>query len=268
MIPAAFEYSRATSVAHAVNQLRTAGPEAKVIAGGQSLLPMMRLRLAQPGHLVDLNGIPDLDYVRVKDGSVQIGAMTRHATLVRSELLRANLPLLAEVAKEVGDPQVRTRGTIGGVMAHADAAGDYPTVALMLDAEIVTDRRRIPARDFFQHLFTTALEPDELVVEVDFPVSTGAHRYLKFRRRVFDWAIVAVGVQRLGDGWRVGITHAGPTAVRAHAVEDALRSGATPAEAAERASDGLHPNSDVHASSEFRLHLAQVLTRRALEQAA
>ena len=268
MIPAAFEYSRASSVAEAVDQLRAAGPDAKVIAGGQSLLPMMRLRLAQPGHLVDLNGIRDLDYVTVEGGRVRIGALTRHSTLVRSEALRSSLPLLAEMAREVGDPQVRTRGTIGGVMAHADAAGDYPTLALMLDAEIVTDRRRIPARDFFQHLFTTALEPDELVMEVVFPVATGAHRYLKFRRRLFDWAIVAVGVQRLEDGWRVGITHAGPTAVRAHAVEEALRSGATPAEAAERASDGLHPSGDVHASPEFRLHLAQVLTRRALEQAA
>jgi carbon-monoxide dehydrogenase medium subunit len=268
MIPAAFEYSKASSVAQAIEQLRAAGPEAKVIAGGQSLLPMMRLRLAQPGHLVDLNGIPDLEYIKVENQTVRIGALTRHSTLVRSEALRAHLPLLAEIAGEVGDPQVRTRGTIGGVMAHADAAGDYPTLALMLDAEIVTDRRRIPARDFFQHLFTTALEPDELVVEVVFPVATGPHRYLKFRRRLFDWAIVAVGVQRLGDGWRVGVTHAGPTAVRAHAVEEALRSGATPAEAAERASDGLHPTSDVHASSEFRLHLAQVLTRRALEQAA
>ncbi|MHB1500185.1 MAG: FAD binding domain-containing protein [Candidatus Dormibacteria bacterium] len=268
MIPAAFEYSRATSVADAVAQLRAAGPESKVIAGGQSLLPMMRLRLAQPGHLVDLNGLRDLDFVMVKDGSVRIGAMTRHATLVRSEEIRASLPLLAEIASEVGDPQVRTRGTIGGVMAHADAAGDYPTLALMLDAEIVTDRRRIPARDFFQHLFTTALEPDELIVEIDFPVAKGAHRYLKFRRRLFDWAIVAVGVQSTEDGWRVGITHAGPTAVRAHAVEDALRSGAEPTQAAERATDGLHPTSDVHASSDFRLHLAQVLTRRALEQAA
>jgi carbon-monoxide dehydrogenase medium subunit len=268
MIPAAFEYSKASSVAEAIEQLRAAGPEAKVIAGGQSLLPMMRLRLAQPEHLVDLNGIPDLEYITVENQTVRIGALTRHSTLVRSEALRAHLPLLAEIASEVGDPQVRTRGTIGGVMAHADAAGDYPTLALMLDAEIVTDRRRIPARDFFQHLFTTALEPDELVVEVVFPAATGPHRYLKFRRRLFDWAIVAVGVQRLDDGWRVGVTHAGPTAVRAHSVEEALRSGATPAEAAERASDGLQPTSDVHASSEFRLHLAQVLTRRALEQAA
>lgn len=268
MIPAAFEYSRPSSVADAVAQLRAAGPDAKVIAGGQSLLPMMRLRLAQPAHLVDLNAVPDLDYVKVQDQRVRIGALTRHATLMRSETLRTHLPLLAEVAAEVGDPQVRTRGTIGGVMAHADAAGDYPTLAVMLDAEIVTDRRRIAARDFFQHLFTTALEPDEVVVEVVFPVARGPHRYLKFRRRRFDWAIVAAGVQRLDDGWRVGITHAAPTAVRAHSVEAALRDGASAAEAAQRASDGLHPSSDVHASSDFRLHLAQVLTRRALEQAA
>lgn len=268
MIPAAFGYSRATSVADAVSQLGSAGPDSKVIAGGQSLLPMMRLRLAQPEHLIDVNGLRELDYITPKDGRLLVGAMTRHATLVRSEAVRRHLPLLSEIASEVGDPQVRSRGTIGGVMAHADAAGDYPTLALMMDAIIVTDRRRIPARDFFQHLFTTSLAPDELVCEVDFPVATGAHRYLKFRRRLFDWAIVGVGVQMSEDGWRVGITHAGPTAVRAHAVESALRSGANPKEAAEHATDGLHPTSDVHATSEYRLHLAEVLTRRALEQAA
>lgn len=268
MIPAAFEYSRATSVPDAVSQLRSGGPEAKVIAGGQSLLPMMRLRLAQPPHLVDVNHIRELDHITIKDGRLRVGGLTRHATLVTSDVVRANLPLLAEMASEVGDPQVRTRGTLGGVMAHADAAGDYPTIAVMLDATIVTDRREIPARDFFQHLFTTALEPDELVCEVVFPLATGPHRYLKFRRRLFDWAIVAVGVQLTDSGWRVGITHAAPTATRAHSVEEALRSGADFHEAARRAADGLHPSSDVHASSEYRLHLAEVLTRRALEQAA
>ncbi|HUY61059.1 MAG TPA: xanthine dehydrogenase family protein subunit M, partial [Candidatus Dormibacteraeota bacterium] len=232
MIPAAFEYSRATSVAEAVDQLRRAGGEAKVLAGGHSLIPLMRLRLAQPTALVDINGVRELDYIRVEDGRVRIGALTRHATVVRSADVRRHLPLLAEIASEVGDPQVRSRGTVGGVLAHADSAGDYPTLALMLDAEIVTDRRRIAARDFFQHLFTTPLAPDELVCEVAFPAAPGPHRYLKFRRRLFDWAIVAAGVQQMDGGWRVGLTNVGPTPVRAVAVEAALAQGATPSAAA------------------------------------
>lgn len=268
MIPAAFDYSRAHSIAEAVSQLGEAGPEAKVIAGGQSLLPMMRMRLAQPPHLVDINQVRELDYVRPEDGFLHVGALVRHATLARSEAVQRHLPLLAEMAAEVGDAQIRSRGTLGGVMAHADAAGDYPTLALMLDATIVTDRRRIAAADFFQHLFTTPLELDELVCEVIFPVATGPCRYLKFRRRLFDWAIVGAGVQRTDSGWRVGLTHVGPTPVRARSVEAALSSGATPGEAAEHASDGLEPGSDVRASADFRRHLARVLTRRALEQAA
>ena len=268
MRPAPFEYSRASTVAEAVSQLGQAGPEAKVIAGGQSLLPMMRVRLAQPSHLVDVNQIPDLSRISVADGELHLGALVRHVDLTRSELVRQNLPLLAEIATEIGDAQVRTRGTLGGVVAHADPAGDYLALAVMLDATIVTDRRRIPAADFFQHLFTTLLEPDELVCQVVFPIATGAHRYLKFRVRRYDWAIVGVGVQATDSGWRVGLTHVGPTPVRARAVEESLRSGATPAEAAGLAADGLEPPSDVRASADFRRHLARVLTRRALEQAA
>ena len=268
MRPAPFNFSRAHSIAEAVSQLGDAGPEAKFISGGQSLIPMMRVRLAQPSHLVDINRIEELDYIRAEDGHLHVGALVRHAALVRSEEVRRHLPLLAEIAAETGDAQIRTRGTLGGVMAHADAAGDYPTLAIMLDATIVTDRRRIPAGDFFQHLFTTALETDELVCEVVFPISAGPHRYLKFRLRQYDWAIVAAGVQRTELGWRVGLTHVGPTAVRARGVETALSSGASPAEAAERASDGLEPSSDVRASADYRRHLARVLTRRALEQAS
>ena len=239
-----------------------------MISGGQSLLPMMRVRLAQPSHLVDINQLQELDYIRVQDGRLQVGALVRHAALARSEQVQRHLPLLAEMAAETGDAQIRTRGTLGGVMAHADPAGDYPTLAIMLDATIVTDRRRIAAADFFQHLFTTALEPDELVCEVDFPIAVGAHRYLKFRLRQFDWAIVAAGVQKTEAGWRVGLTHVGPTAVRAHQVENALGSGSTFAEAAAHASDGLDPSSDLRASADYRRQLARVLTRRALEQAS
>ena len=159
-------------------------------------------------------------------------------------------------------------GTIGGVLAHADPAGDYCTLALMLDATITTNKRSIPARDFFVGLFTTPLAADELVTEVAFPAAAGPHKYEKFRRRMSDWAIVGVGAQRLDNGqWRIGITNAAPTPVRASAVEQALTSGAAPAEAARQASQGLDPASDLRGSAEYKLHLAQVLTQRAVEGA-
>ncbi len=268
MIPAAFEYARATTVQEAGELLRRYGEDAKVLAGGHSLIPLMRLRLAQPSALVDINGVRELDYVVLENGRLRIGALTRHVEIQRNQTIRENLPLLAEVADEVGDNQVRNLGTIGGVIAHADSAGDYPTIAVMLDAEVVTDRRRFAARDFFQGLFTTPLEPDEIVCEVVFPVARGPHRYVKFRRRLFDWAIVAAGAQRMDDGsWRVGLTNCGPTAVRCHAVEQALAQGASPEEAAEHASDGLEPSGYLRASPEYKKHLARVLTKRAILQA-
>jgi aerobic carbon-monoxide dehydrogenase medium subunit len=267
MIPAAFEYARATTVQEAGDLLRQYGEEAKVLAGGHSLIPLMRLRFARPSALIDINPIRELNYAVVEDGRLRVGAMTRHVELHTSDVVRQNLPLLAEVAAEVGDNQVRNMGTIGGVIAHADSAGDYPTLALMLDAEIVTNKRRHQARDFFQALFTTPLEPDEIVCEVVFPVATGPHKYVKFRRRLFDWAIVAAGAQQVDGRWRVGLTNCGPTPVRCAAVEEALASGATVEEAAQKASDGLSPSSDLRASAEYKLHLARVLTRRAIEQA-
>jgi carbon-monoxide dehydrogenase medium subunit len=267
MIPAAFEYARATTVQEAGDLLRQYGEEAKVLAGGHSLIPLMRLRFARPSALIDINPIRELNYAVVEDGRLRVGAMTRHVELHTSDVVRQNLPLLAEVAAEVGDNQVRNMGTIGGVIAHADSAGDYPTLALMLDAEIVTNKRRHQARDFFQALFTTPLEPDEIVCEVVFPVATGPHKYVKFRRRLFDWAIVAAGAQQVDGRWRVGLTNCGPTPVRCASVEEALASGATVEEAAQKASDGLSPSSDLRASAEYKLHLARVLTRRAIEQA-
>jgi len=171
------------------------------------------------------------------------------------------------VAGEVGDNQVRNMGTMGGVIAHADAAGDYPTLALILEAEIVTNQRTIPARDFFQDLFTTALGPDEIVTEVVFPVANGPHKYIKFRRRLFDWAIVGVAAQKMNGGWRIGLTNVGVTPVRATAVEEALKQGGKPEEAAEHASDGLDPSGDLRASPEYKKHLARVLTKRAIQQA-
>ena len=267
MIPAAFEYERATSVDDAAQKLARHGEDAKVLAGGHSLIPLMRLRLSQPSVLVDINRVSELSYIHPENGTLRVGALTRHVELASSSLVREKLPLLAEMASEVGDNQVRNLGTIGGVIAHADSAGDYPTLALMLDADIVTNKRRIPAKDFFQDIFTTALEPDEIVCEVAFKAQTGPHKYIKFRRRLFDWAIVGAAAQRTDEGWRIGLTNVGPTPVRAAAMEQALASGASPTEAAERAADGLNPSADIRATPEYKKHLAKVLSRRAVEQA-
>jgi aerobic carbon-monoxide dehydrogenase medium subunit len=268
MIPAAFDYRRASSVDEA-SRLLGAGEDVKVLAGGHSLIPLMRLRLAQPAMLVDINGLEgELGYIRRDNGTLRIGALTRHYQIEDSDEVRRSLPLLAEVAGEVGDVQVRSMGTIGGVLAHADPAGDYCTLALMLDATISTNKRSIPARDFFVGLFTTPLAADEIITEVSFPVAGGPHKYIKFRRRMSDWAIVGVGAQRMDDGqWRVGITNAAPTPVRASGVEQALASGASPAEAAKQAGQGLDPVSDLRGSAEYKTHLAQVLTQRAIEGA-
>jgi aerobic carbon-monoxide dehydrogenase medium subunit len=268
MIPAAFEYARAGSVQEAAELLAKFGEDAKVLAGGHSLVPLMRLRLAQPSALVDINGLDELDYIVPEDGKLRVGALTRHVTIQHSEAVRQQVPMLAEIADEVGDNQVRNMGTIGGVMAHADSAGDYPTLALMLDAEIVTNKRRFAAKDFFVDFMQTPLEFDELICEIVFPTASGPHKYLKFRRRLFDWAIVGAGAQQMADGtWRVGLTNCGPTPIRCSPVEQALTQGATPEQAAEQASQGLTPSGDLRASPEYKLHLARVLTRRAIQQA-
>ncbi len=238
MIPAAFEYARASSVDEAARLLNKFGEDAKVLAGGHSLIPLMRLRLAQPAALVDINGIKELDHIKESGGKLHVGALTRHVTIQNSSVVKDKLPLLAEVA-----------------------------LALILDADIVTNQRTIPARDFFKDLFTTALAPDEVVTEVVFPVANGPHKYVKFRRRLFDWAIVGVAAQKMNGDWRIGLTNVGPTPVRATAVEDALKGGAKPEEAAEHASDGLDPAGDLRASPEYKKHLARVLTKRAVQQA-
>src|ERR1700686_2298488 len=244
MIPAAFEYSRASSVEEASKLLNKYGDDPRVLAGGHSLIPLMRLRLAQPKALVDINGIKERDHIKEDGSKVRIGALARHVTIQNSAVVKEKLPILAEVAGEVGDNQVRNMGTIGGVMAHADAAGDYPTIALMLDAEIVTNQRTIAAKDFFKDIFTTPLEPDEIVIEVVFPVASGPHKYIKFRRRLFDWAIVGAAAQKMNGGWGMGLTKVGPTPVLAKAVEEALHQGAKPEDAAQHASDGLNPAGD------------------------
>jgi carbon-monoxide dehydrogenase medium subunit len=267
VIPAAFEYTKASSVDEAVKALDSYGEDAKVLAGGHSLIPLMRLRLSQPKALVDINNIKGLDHIEVKDGKLRVGALARHMSIHSSSVVKENLPLLAEVANEVGDNQVRVLGTMGGVIAHADAAGDYPTLALMLDADIVTNKRTIAARDFFKDIFTTSLAPNEIITEVVFPVANGPHKYIKFRRRLFDWAIVGAAAQKTDGQWRIGLTNVGPTPVRAKAVEEALAQGAKAEEAAQHASDGLNPSGDLRASPDYKKHLARVLTKRAIEQA-
>ncbi|MDQ6773321.1 MAG: xanthine dehydrogenase family protein subunit M [Candidatus Dormibacteraeota bacterium] len=267
MIPAAFDYAKATSVQDASQKLGDMGEDAKVLAGGHSLIPLMRLRLAQPTALVDINDVKELDYIVLEGSKLRVGALARHVTIQNSDTVHQSLPLLADIAGEVGDNQVRNLGTIGGVMAHADSAGDYPTLALILDAEIVTNKRTHAAKDFFQDLFTTPLEQDELICEVVFPVAAGPHKYIKFRRRLFDWAIVGAAAQKVDGGWRIGLTNCGPTPVRCSSVESALTQGASTEEAAAHAADGLSPSGDLRASPEYKKHLAQVLVRRAVEQA-
>jgi len=268
VIPAAFEYTTAQSPEEAAALLQRHGEDAKVIAGGQSLVPLMRLRLAQPSALVDIGRMHGCDHIRRENGTLVLGALVRHVDIQRSDVVRQHLPLLAETATEVGDNQVRNMGTIGGVLAHGDAAGDYNALALMLDATIVTTKRSHPAAAFFKDVFTTALEPDEVIKEVRFPVATGPHRYLKFRRRLYDWAIAGAMVQRTESGWRVGLVNLATTPRRGTSVERALHEGAPLADAAELIEEDIEPTTDVRASAEFKRSLAAVLIRRALEQAS
>jgi len=267
MIPAAFDYHRATSLDDAVRRLGELGDEAKILAGGHSLIPFMRLRLAAPTALVDLHGLAELRGVRRDGATLRIGALTRHRDLETDPVVRAALPLLATVAGHIGDPQVRNRGTIAGAVAHADPAGEYAAVCLMLDARIVTTKRELGAAGFFLGRYTTPLDPDEIITEIAFPVEPGPHAYLEFCQRLYDWALVGVAVQRTASGWRVGLVNVSDTPVRAAGVERALAAGATAAEAAERAPDGLDPIPTSRAPTAYRVHLTRVLTRRALAQA-
>lgn len=267
MIPGAFEYARASSVDEATSLLSRFGEDAKIIAGGQSLVPLMRLRLAQPTALVDIGRIGGLDGIRRDNGTLVVGALATHAAIHGSDAVRDSLPLLAEIAYEVGDQQVRNLGTMGGVMAHGDAAGDYNALAVMLDAEIVTTRGRHRAADYFRDVFTTALQPDEMITEVRFPVAGGPHAYQKFRRRLYDWALSGVAVQRVDGGWRVGLVNLGATPLRGRAVESALAGGASAADAAREVGRDIQPTSDVRGSAEYKTHLTEVLVQRALEQA-
>lgn len=281
MIPSAFDYEIADSIDKAISLLKDGGEDAKLLAGGHSLLPMMKLRLARPSLLIDIGRLSDLSYVREDGDRIAVGALTRHHDLQHSETLASSCPILAHTAAGVGDPQVRHRGTIGGSVAHGDPASDFPTVLLALDAEFVArgsgGERTIPASDFFSGLFETALEADELLTEIRVPKldeRKHAWSYQKFHRRAQDWAIVGVAavIEKSNGGIEnaaIGLTNMGSTPLRASAVESAL-SGAKPddvAAAAEKAADGTSPPADTNGSADYRKHLARVLTRRAVEEA-
>ncbi len=270
MIPRAFAYERPESVADAAGLLRTHGDGARVIAGGHSLLPMMKLRLAAPETLIDIGGISSLRGISDMGSHIVIGALTRHVDVAESDLVRSACPVLAQAAASIGDMQVRNRGTIGGSLAQADPHGDLPTVLLALDGEVSAEgpdgMRTIAASDLFLGFLTTSLLPDEILTGVRVPKAPkGA--YVKFNRRAQDWAIVGVAAVVDGSSARIALTGVGPTPVRAEAAERVFSGGNT-AEAAELAAEGLDPPADSAGSADYRRHLARVLTRRALEEAS
>ncbi len=279
MIPAKFEYVRPDSVEEAVGALQEYGDEAKVLAGGQSLLPLLRLRLAVPEVVVDVGRVAAMRGVREDGDRIVIGAMTTHAEVLADPLVREHLPLVARTTATVADRQVRRRGTFGGSLAHGDPAGDLPAVAVALDADFVVQsvagRRTVPAAEFFVDYLQTALGPEDVLVEVSLPKlgpGWGVH-YEKFHRVAQAWAIVGVAAAvRRSNGSiaeaRIGLTNMGPTPVRATAVERALTGGAEPREAAQHADEGASPTGDLHAQPDYRRHLAKVLTARALAAAA
>ena len=272
MIPAPFEYRRAGSVDEALAALVEHGDEAKVVAGGHSLLPLMKLRLATPTVLVDIGRLAELSYVRDDGDEVAVGGLTRHHDVEHSAVLREHCGLLAHVAAFVGDRQVRHRGTIGGSLAHGDPASDLPAAVVALGASLVLrsprGERVVAAPDFFHGFLETALAPDELLVEVRVPKTPGAGwSYQKFVKRAQDWAIVGAAAVHGPDGTGVALVNMGPTPVRATAVEQALAGGAAAREAAELADQGMSPSADLNASEDYRRHLARVLVGRALEEA-
>jgi carbon-monoxide dehydrogenase medium subunit len=278
MIPAEFDYAAPESLDQAIKELQDGGEDAKLLAGGHSLLPLMKLRLATPSLLVDLRKVPGLHGIEKQDGHWRIGALTPHAVVGRN----ADLGLVAQVAATIADPQVRNRGTIGGSLAHGDPASDLPGALLVCDGEVTLQgpngQRTVVAGDLFRDYLDTAVEPDEVLTEVRIQGLDGyGHAYQKFNRRSEDWAMVAVSaVVKASDGVcedvRVGLTNMASVPLRATAVEEALRGQELSAEniarAAEQAADGTDPPADLNASADYKRHLARVLCKRALQDAA
>jgi len=272
VIPAPFDYVRAESVDHALALLAEHGDEAKPLAGGHSLLPLMKLRLATPAVLVDVGRLDELRGVRLVDGAVEIGALTRHHELETSPVLAEHLPLLAHAASQVGDPQVRHRGTLGGSLCHGDPASDLAAVVLALGATLVVQgpggTRELPAIETFTGFLETAVGPDELLTAVRIPAATGAPwSFQKFTRRAQDWAVAGVAAVRRPQGCGIALVNMGPTPLLASAAMAAVDAGQDAEAAAELAAEGTEPPSDVAASPEYRAQLARVLVRRALEEA-
>lgn len=270
MIPAAFEYIRAESADHALECLAEHGDEAKLMAGGHSLIPLMKFRLVRPGVIVDIGALNgDLTGIRVDGDQVAIGALTTHSELEHSAELREACPMLSHVASLVGDPSVRHRGTLGGSLAHADPASDLPAAAIALGATLVATgpggQREIAIDDFFTGFLESSLGAGEMLTEVRVPVSTGGWAYEKFNRRAQDWAIVGAAVAEGGAG--VALVNMGPTPLRAPGVESAVASGASSADAAAAATQDTAAPTDNNADADYRNHLAAVLTERALEAA-
>lgn len=274
MIPAAFDYEVAESVDHAIELLGDR-EDAKLLAGGHSLVPAMKLRLARPTSLVDIGRLDDLSYVTEDGDTIAIGALTRHKDVAGAPLLQEHCPIVSFTAGRIGDPQVRHRGTIGGSLAHGDPASDLPTVILALDGELVArgpaGDRTIAAAEFFTGVFQTALAPDEMLVEIRVPkLGSAGWSYTKMNRRAQDWATVAVAAVTRPNGapTTIALTNMGATPLRASGSEDALAGGSSIEDAAALAAEGTEPSSDHAASAEFRRHLARVLTKRALDEAA
>jgi len=270
VIPAAFEYVRADSADAAIGLLAEHGDDAKLLAGGMSLLPLMKLRLATPTVVVDVGRLRDLSYVRDAGDHIAIGALTRHRDVETDDVLARECGVLRAVAAQVGDNQVRHRGTIGGSVAHGDPGSDLPAALLALDATFVVQgpggMREIASSEFFAGFLETALAPDELLCEIRVPkVGSNGFAFEKFNRRAQDFATVGVVAARTNGATHVGLINMGSTPLRATAVEQALAQGASPADAAALAAEGTEPTSDLNASAEYRGHLARVLVRRALE---
>jgi carbon-monoxide dehydrogenase medium subunit len=272
MIPAPFEYKRAGSADEAISLIGQYGDEAKFLAGGHSLIPLMKLRLAQPTVLVDIGRVKDLSYVKDAGDHIAIGALTRHMDVEKSPVLKQHVPLLAHAASHVGDSQVRHRGTIGGSIAHADPASDLPATTLALGATYVVQgpkgKREVAAGDFYKGFLESALAADEMLVEIKVPKMTGGWSFQKFNRRAQDWAIVGVAAWRNNGTSGVALVNMGSTPVLATSVSAALSKGASIADAAALAADDAEPQADLNASVEYRQHLARVLVRRALEEAS
>ena len=282
MKPAKFDYHAPTTVEQALELLGRYGGDAKVLAGGQSLMPLLNFRLSRPAALVDLNRIPSLAYIREQDGQVRFGAMTRQRTIEFSPVVRERVPLLGEATRWVGHLPIRTRGTIGGSIAHADPSAEYPAVLTALEGEVVArgprGERVIKARDLFRTYLTTSLTPDEILVEVRLPAmpAGGGYALEEFARRHGDFAIIGIAAMIVREGQRcktarLATAGAGPVPVRLRAAEEILeRDGLGDAAieaAARRASELVSPDSDIHASADYRRHLTGVLTKRALKRA-